>query len=524
MTYKALHDRFDLPPPPALTVWSLARSHESQRAWLPDFPASAAPVEELRRFLIDCVAPKLSPGVRIQLKVIASISAVLIGTHVVQLALRARRTPFSLFRRIQRPYGVLIVPEAITVVTAFGTVFCTCHLALIWTFVVSAQERRPVKCMWIWLTATWFPLAWAVYFYVVGWVYVRPRARASATSDLSRRSSQRTVVRRHGLEAWAINAAMLGAPVTHWALLMVPICLADRRWQSALASHVAWEERWGSSKDLDREMLLQAQQVWYAIVASSRYAALAFALWAVSAFVLAAAIIMSGNAITSFMRSQIAVQAMRLSACHTTPMRCRTTPLPEARQGPLGQRAPSPITSSYSGTTCDDVKLAEPQHSDSAGQRAQPTEGTASSSDAAPPIQLGCACRSAAVATVEVPDRRYHRVLQKLLVEFILQWVLMAGASLFLCGVALAVSILCTPQYEANHFEALEMPCLLAANYMALCVSLLFHSLQLGKLRGSMDFDSLATTTRGDRSRHGDAADLELDTGAGRGDARASPS
>ncbi|SPO38279.1 uncharacterized protein PSFLO_03756 [Pseudozyma flocculosa] len=477
MTYKALHDRFDLPPPPALTVWSLARSHESQRAWLPDFPASAAPVEELRRFLIDCVAPKLSPGVRIQLKVIASISAVLIGTHVVQLALRARRTPFSLFRRIQRPYGVLIVPEAITVVTAFGTVFCTCHLALIWTFVVSAQERRPVKCMWIWLTATWFPLAWAVYFYVVGWVYVRPRARASATSDLSRRSSQRTVVRRHGLEAWAINAAMLGAPVTHWALLMVPICLADRRWQSALASHVAWEERWGSSKDLDREMLLQAQQVWYAIVASSRYAALAFALWAVSAFVLAAAIIMSGNAITS-----------------------------------------------YSGTTCDDVKLAEPQHSDSAGQRAQPTEGTASSSDAAPPIQLGCACRSAAVATVEVPDRRYHRVLQKLLVEFILQWVLMAGASLFLCGVALAVSILCTPQYEANHFEALEMPCLLAANYMALCVSLLFHSLQLGKLRGSMDFDSLATTTRGDRSRHGDAADLELDTGAGRGDARASPS
>ncbi|KAN0063592.1 hypothetical protein ACQY0O_004040 [Thecaphora frezii] len=302
MAYKALHERFNLPPPPPRSRWAFNRPHEWQRAWIPDMSASPEPVQEMHRFLIKIFLPDFDEGTYIQLKLLATV----VGTEFLIIGLillrRMYQKSFWLFRLHRRSNGILIVPNAITVFCIVQGCFGVLLIAVVWLFIDFGHGYKRAEHAILWVTLVWIPMALGTYLAAIGAMYARPDALRSISPRFDAKPS---LAARMGITPAVVNVVVFCSPLVFIVAVLVPSVMADQRWQRALGEFDAWSQQWAGATELNREMLLQVQSIWYEMLDGARLISLCTATWAVTGCAVVSAYIYASGSLALVVRRQI---------------------------------------------------------------------------------------------------------------------------------------------------------------------------------------------------------------------------
>ncbi|EPQ30007.1 uncharacterized protein PFL1_02680 [Pseudozyma flocculosa PF-1] len=306
MSYRALHERFDLPAPPPRSEWSINRPLESDRAWLPaSLLDSSAPVADLDAFLNNLFHPHLGRSVYIQCKVLSAILACLVLVLTLIIARRFHDRALWLFRLSQRSNGNLVVPNSITNLCVILLFYACILIAFDWMCVGWGENKVAPDHLFLWTTLIWTPLALGAYLAMLGVAMARPDALKSISPQYNRPPS---MALRLGITPRVVNLAFLAAPLAHLAAIAVPIYLSDRHWQHALGLYRAWSQHYvtaGTAGSLDRETLVEAQRIWYEVLESCKWVCVAYSIWSVTGFVLGVAELLAGGSLALLVRRQI---------------------------------------------------------------------------------------------------------------------------------------------------------------------------------------------------------------------------
>ncbi|EPQ26211.1 uncharacterized protein PFL1_06146 [Pseudozyma flocculosa PF-1] len=314
MAYRELHQRFNLPDPPARSVWAFGRPHIWQRAWFPDFDAAAAaattttattvvtPVDQLSRFIHRLLQPDIGHSACTQLKVLSGVATLLVLMSVMILVRRFHQRSLWLFRVQQRSNGTLIVPNAVANLTwvlmfYFGTMVGFVWYAQAWSTMGLRSDHFS-----LWMSMPWIPLCLGAYLYVLGVALARPDSLKSISRDPGRPPS---LALRLGITPRVVNVIFFVIPLVPAAALVAPVHRAERRWQTALDQKDAWNRRWAAETALNREMLLEAQTIWNGTLSSASHLCIAYAIWAATGFALFAGVLICAGRLALTIRSQM---------------------------------------------------------------------------------------------------------------------------------------------------------------------------------------------------------------------------
>ncbi|EPQ26230.1 uncharacterized protein PFL1_06165 [Pseudozyma flocculosa PF-1] len=303
MAYKALHQRFDLLAPPRRSVWALGRPHERQRAWLRDFEAhSATPVEDLGLFLHNLFLPDLGRATYVQIKVLTATLACL-GVFILLITgRRLYKRSLWVFRLVQRSNGSLVVPNPVSALTTIFLGFGILLIGMNALFLRYYEQGWRPRHIFLWIAVVWFPLANGAYLVALGTFYARP----DALQCISPSHPPSTLVQRLGITPRVVNLAFLAIPFIQASLIVWPAHLSDFHYQSALAKYYAWRQRWpDSTTGLNREMLLEAQAIWYELLTASRYLSATNVIWGLTSLFNGVAEMIVGGALVLTVRRQI---------------------------------------------------------------------------------------------------------------------------------------------------------------------------------------------------------------------------
>ncbi|SOV08181.1 uncharacterized protein UDID_00784 [Ustilago sp. UG-2017a] len=270
MSYATLNIQFGLPPPPPKSVFSTINNVEG-RAWFPDFTQDEDPVGSLKQFLRVLFYPVLCNSTFIQLKVLSVLAAV-IGIWIFLIVVRRfYQKTFWLFRLVVRSNGSLIVPNAITTFVAIESIFVILLIALLCT--------------------------------TVGIVYARPDALSFVSPQPGKPQSRAL---RMGITPSVVNVFVFCIPVIQIVSIVVPAAFAQHRFTIAFEHYHRWSDAIQAGATLSREMLLEAQQIWFKVLDAAYYISNCMAVWESWVCLLFICYCLAGGSLITTLRAQLA--------------------------------------------------------------------------------------------------------------------------------------------------------------------------------------------------------------------------
>ncbi|PWN50809.1 hypothetical protein IE53DRAFT_379447 [Violaceomyces palustris] len=298
----SLYQRFNLLPPPTRTILSVPKSQDEKRCKFPDFDATPDPVASLEAFLKQFFVPELPRWARIQL-ILASTGLILIGIcGSAILARKLRQKSFWLFRLVREHNGVLVVPNSVASYSLFGAIFSNTLLAACWLLMHPNGWLGTVSNRTLWLTLPWYPLAYGDFFCLVGLLYASPQAR-KATSAAGK--GPRWFSKSPNLTPGGKNLLVVLTLSLHTVAVMIPSVLSGVRFSEAESLFKRWHLTYSESDQLDEEMLIQAQIIWFKTLGAIRYSSIAILMWSLWASTILVVYLTVGVRLILTLRSQI---------------------------------------------------------------------------------------------------------------------------------------------------------------------------------------------------------------------------
>ncbi|CDU24129.1 uncharacterized protein SPSC_02758 [Sporisorium scitamineum] len=275
MSYATLNTRYNLPPPPPKSVFSTI-SNQSGRAWFPDFGAEQDPVGSLKHFIRILFYPSLRQSTFTQLKVLSVLTAI-IGLWIFLIILRRLwEKSFWLFRLVRRSNGTLLVPNAITAFVAIESTFAILLIALCWNVIEWFQQGKSPKSIILWIGLTWLPLILGAWCTTIGIIYARPDALSFVSPQPGKPHSWAL---RMGVTPMVFNLFVFLIPVIQIASVVVPAVLAHQRFSSAFDHYHRWAAAIQPGESLSRDLLLEAQQIWFQVLDAAYYLSICMVVW-----------------------------------------------------------------------------------------------------------------------------------------------------------------------------------------------------------------------------------------------------
>ncbi|EST06445.1 hypothetical protein PSEUBRA_004345 [Kalmanozyma brasiliensis GHG001] len=301
MSYATLTTRFDLPSPPPKSVFSTVHN-EAGRAWFPDFTQAQDPVSSLRDFVKNLFYPTFRSSTFVQLKVVSVITAI-IGISIFLIILRRLyERSFWLFRLVKRSNGTLIVPNAVTSFVAVESTFAILLIALCWEVVSWYQYGQSPKYMILWIGLTWLPLILGAWCTTVGIIYARPNALSFVSPHPTKTDSWAL---RMGITPAVVNVTVFLIPVVQTVTVVVPAVLAQRRFSEAFDHYHRWSAALQPGQGLTRDLLLEAQQIWFKVLDAAYFISICMAIWEAWVCALFICYCLAGGALINTLRRQI---------------------------------------------------------------------------------------------------------------------------------------------------------------------------------------------------------------------------
>ncbi|GAC93342.1 pheromone-regulated transmembrane protein [Pseudozyma hubeiensis SY62] len=302
MSYATLNNQFNLPPPPSKSVFSTVRD-EAGRAWFPDFTKEQDPVGSLKDFIEILFYPHLQQSTFVQLKVLSVLTAI-IGVWIFLIILRrVWEKSFWLFRLVKRSNGTLIVPNAITAFVAIESIFAILLIALCWEVVAWYQYGRSPKYIILWIGLTWLPLILGAWCTTVGVIYARPNALSFVSPQPGKPHG---LALRMGVTPTTVNMFVFCIPLIQTASVVVPAALAQMRFSRAFEHHRRWAASITPGETLSRELLLEAQQIWFQVLDAAYMISICMAVWEAWVCGLFVCYCLAGTSLIAMLRKQLA--------------------------------------------------------------------------------------------------------------------------------------------------------------------------------------------------------------------------
>ncbi|SPO21101.1 uncharacterized protein UTRI_00578 [Ustilago trichophora] len=275
MSYATLNTQFNLPSPPPRSVFSTVRNVDG-RAWFPDFTKEADPIGSLKHFVEILFYPSLYKSTFIQLKVLSVLTAI-IGISIFLIILRRLyEKSFWLFRLVRRSNGTLIVPNAITAFVAIESTFAILLIALCWEVVAWFQHGQSPKYIILWIGLTWLPLILGAWCTTVGIIYARPDALSFVSPQPGKPHSWAL---RMGITPTVVNVFVFCIPVVQIISVVIPAVLAQQRYSQAFEHYHRWSATLQPGESLSRELLIEAQQIWFRVLDAAYYLSICMTVW-----------------------------------------------------------------------------------------------------------------------------------------------------------------------------------------------------------------------------------------------------
>ncbi|SNX81841.1 uncharacterized protein MEPE_00546 [Melanopsichium pennsylvanicum] len=275
MSYAALNTQFSLQSPPPRNVFSTIRNIDG-RAWFPDFTMEANPTGSLQNFIKILFYPTLHKSTFVQLKLLSVLTAI-IGVSILLIILRRLyEKSFWLFRLVRRSNGTLIVPNAITAFVAVESTFAILLIALCWEVIAWFQQGRSPKYMILWIGLTWLPLILGAWCTTVGIIYARPDALSFVSPQPNKPHSWAL---RTGITPTVVNIFVFLIPVIQIVSVVIPAVLAQKRYSQAFDHYHRWAVTIQPGQTLSRELLVEAQQIWFKVLDAAYYISICMAVW-----------------------------------------------------------------------------------------------------------------------------------------------------------------------------------------------------------------------------------------------------
>ena len=302
MSYATLNTQFDLPSPPARTIFSTARA-DSGRAWFPDFTAATQdPVASLHNFISALFYPSLPTRTFTQLKVLSVLTA-LTGICIFLIILRRLyERSFWLFRLVKRSNGTLIVPNAITAFVAIESTFAILMIAFCWEVAAWYQHGKSPKHLILWIGLTWLPLILGAWCTTVGIIYARPDALSFVSPQPGKPPSWAL---RMGITPAVVNLVFLAIPMVQIVSVAVPAVLAQNHFGRAFEHYHRWAATLQPGESLTRELLLEAQQIWFKVLDAAYWISICMAIWEAWVCGLFFCYCMAGGSLIATLRKQL---------------------------------------------------------------------------------------------------------------------------------------------------------------------------------------------------------------------------
>ncbi|PWZ02509.1 hypothetical protein BCV70DRAFT_1404 [Testicularia cyperi] len=275
MSYADLHRRFGLPDPPARSLFS--RNHGVEyRAWLPDFTRDSHPVSSLTLFLNEIFYPTLSKSTFTQLKVLSVLVGIVGVAIFLIIVRRLYERSFWLFRLSVRSNGTLIIPNAIAVFVMIEATFAIILIAFCWEFVDWFQNKANADHIMLWIGLPWYPLILGAYASTVGTMYARPDALSWVSPQPGKPASR---ANRFGITPSVINLSIFAVPVLQALSIVVPAAISEIRYAQAAGQFREFVSSLDPNAELTREMLIEAQQIWYKVLDAAYYLSICMTIW-----------------------------------------------------------------------------------------------------------------------------------------------------------------------------------------------------------------------------------------------------
>ncbi|CAO1628543.1 unnamed protein product [Parajaminaea phylloscopi] len=306
-------------PPPGRGPFSPSRS-DGRRGILPDYTNLNDPAEGLRRFIDGLAYPRLPVSSYAQFKAGAISVACLIALCGLILGRRLYERSFWLFRIAKRSTSVatrrtesVIIPNALLAFTLMAGCFGAVLVALDFQIISLFKAKTTLP----WSIPAWICLPWLAVMHGAVWAawgtfYARPSAGLSIASPVN------SPLCRFFRKSLVINAMCIGTPFAFDIIILVPTLIANAKYNRFLTSYAAWQSKWQSSTSLSHDMLVEAQELWYGMIACAQRISVVFVLWSVIALAIWLSYTWVGYQLLKTIRQQILTLESRTAPQLTT--------------------------------------------------------------------------------------------------------------------------------------------------------------------------------------------------------------
>lgn len=145
-----------------------------------------------------------------------------------------------------------------------------------WEVVAWFQNQQSPKHIILWIGLTWLPLILGAWCTTVGVVYARPNALSFVSPQPGKPHS---LALRTGITPTAVNVFVFSIPVIQVVSVVVPVVLAQKRYSWAFDHHQRWSASVQPGDVLSRDMLLDAQQIWFEVLDAAYLLSICMTVW-----------------------------------------------------------------------------------------------------------------------------------------------------------------------------------------------------------------------------------------------------
>lgn len=171
-----------------------------------------------------------------------------------------------------------------------------------WEVIAWFQHGHSPKYIILWIGLTWLPLILGAWCTTVGIIYARPDALSFVSPQPGKPSSWAL---RLGITPTVVNVCVFTIPVVQTVSVVIPAVLAQRQFSMAFEHYRRWSAALPSGATLSRELLLDAQQIWFKVLDAAYYLSICMAVWEAWVCGLFICYCLAGGSLIAMLRDQL---------------------------------------------------------------------------------------------------------------------------------------------------------------------------------------------------------------------------
>ncbi|KAK0525078.1 hypothetical protein OC834_005294 [Tilletia horrida] len=478
-----IYAQYKLPAPPPPTVFS--RDHGPNRARMPNFTS----VEEVSAFIAKSIVWEHSKAADVFL----IFCIVFTTTIVVVLSAfslhKIYKRAWWLFRISPRGHRLYIVPN---VHTSWALFIGFYGMTLISSFIlnhIGDARHEPIIHNGLWITLIWTPIPFAAWYQTYGIVAARvEQTYASHKDALS------------PIPAWAINTVAVGLPGVPALIAIIPGILADLHLEGARHAWYDWHTEYDGVTELNRELILDAQNIFHESIRGCYYLSAMMLVWAVTVMFFGGSYAYSAFQLVRHLRRNLNGHSAPVThRSHSSPM----SPVHPKMQADMGIESAS-LGAVYDGPSDMAIKWAMPSVTTGTPMRKQTIreaidEQIHSQLFSRSEVQHD---RAMSYFPPVKPSRTIHSVKSSTAKRVLLYFEIQA-ACVVMGGLGFLITIFymvigCAPAAERNEAEKVEITCYI----MVSALSVIFgmgSSISMTHASFEASFSSLLSSYRVER-------------------------